>query len=253
MKTKNKLLYWQPLLVCCGLLLLWQIVSVLEIVPKFMLPAPSDVVNAFFSDFLLIMSHTKITLLEAFLGLFVAILLSFCIAILMDRNKMFHRSIYPLIVVSQTIPTIAIAPLLVLWFGYGILPKVILIVITCFFPMTIGLLNGLASVDSDVVHLMKSMGASEPQIYKHVKLPATLHYFFAGLRISVSYSIIGAVISEWLGGVEGLGVYMIRVKKSYNFDKMFAVIFLISIISLLMMQLVGVLQKKVMPWAEETN
>lgn len=253
MKTKNQLFYWQPILICCALLLLWQIVSALGIVPKFMLPAPTDVVKAFCGDFALIMSHTKITLLEAFLGLFMAVILSFAIAIVMDCNPMIYRSIYPLIIVSQTIPTIAIAPLLVLWFGYGILPKVILIVVTCFFPMTIGLLNGLAAVDSDVIHLMRSMGARESQIYRHVKLPATLSYFFAGLRISVSYSIIGAVISEWLGGVEGLGVYMIRVKKSYNFDKMFAVIFLISIISLLLMQLVGVLQKKVMPWEEELN
>ncbi|MFI3175325.1 MAG: ABC transporter permease [Bacillota bacterium] len=253
MKTKKFFMYWQPYIICFALLILWQTVSSLGIVPKFMLPAPSDVVKAFCSDFSLIMSHTKVTLIEAVLGLSVAILLSLLMAILMDRNKMIYRSLYPLIIVSQTIPTIAIAPLLVLWFGYEMLPKVILIVVTCFFPMTIGLLNGLAAVDSDVIHLMKSMGATESQIYKHVKLPTTLSYFFAGLRISVSYSIIGAVISEWLGGVEGLGVYMIRVKKSYNFDKMFAVIFLISIISLLLMQLVNILQKKVMPWEEKTN
>lgn len=253
METKNKLLYWQPVLVCGGLLLMWQIICILEIVPKFMLPAPTDVLKAFFSDFSLIMSHTKVTLIEALLGLSVAILISFLMAILMDRNQIIYQSLYPIIIVSQTIPTIAIAPLLVLWFGYEMLPKVILIVVTCFFPMTVGLLNGLAAVDLDVVHLMKSMGAKESQIYRHVKLPATLSYFFAGLRISVSYSIIGAVISEWLGGVEGLGVYMIRVKKSYNFDKMFAVIFLISIISLLLMQLVNFLQKKAMPWEEKTN
>lgn len=247
--SKNKF-NWKPYVVCTTLILIWQMVSYLEIVPKFMLPAPLDVLVAFYSDFALIMSHGKVTLMEALLGLGVAIVVSFIMAFAMDRFTAVRESVYPLIIISQTIPTVAIAPLLVLWFGYGMLPKVILIVVTCFFPITIGLLNGFSSVDKDVVNLMKSMGATENQIFYHVKLQASLNHFFAGLKISVSYSVIGAVISEWLGGVEGLGVYMMRVKKSYNFDKMFAVIFLISILSLLMMKVVSCIEKKVMPWNE---
>ena len=158
---------------------------------------------------------------------------------------------YPIIVLTQTIPTVAIAPLLVLWFGYEMTPKVILIVITTFFPITVGLLNGFKSTDKDSIHLLRAMGAGRWKIFRYIKLPGAMSQFFAGLRISASYAVVGAVISEWLGGFGGLGVYMTRVKKAFSFDKMFAVIFLISIISLLLMKGVDLLQKKCMPWEEK--
>ena len=130
-------------------------------------------------------------------------------------------------------------------------PKVILIVITTFFPIAIGLLNGFRSADADSIHLLRAMGADRWQIFRHIKLPGAMSQFFAGLRISASYAVVGAVISEWLGGFNGLGVYMTRVKQAFAFDKMFAVIFLISIISLLLMKGVDVLQKVCMPWNKE--
>ena len=176
------------------------------------------------------------------------IVLAFFAAVLMDRFPLVYKGLYPIIVLTQTIPTIAIAPLLVLWMGYEMAPKITLVVITTFFPITIGLLNGFRSADMDAVHLFEAMGASRMQIFRYMKLPGSLSYFFAGLRVSAAYSIVGAVISEWLGGYYGLGVYMVRVKKSYSFDKMFAVIFLVSAISLILMWLVDLLQKAVMPW-----
>lgn len=251
--TTNKIL---PILVILILLVLWQCICVLGIVPEFMLPSPVDVVKAFVGDFPLLMEHMRATLAEAFLGLACGILLAFLAAVLMDRFPLIYKGMYPIIVLTQTIPTIAIAPLLVLWMGYEMAPKVTLIVITTFFPITIGLLDGFRSVDKDAVDLMKSMGANRMQIFKYMKLPGSLSHFFAGLRISAAYSVVGAVISEWLGGYYGLGVYMVRVKKSYSFDKMFAVIFLISAVSLLLMWLVDLLQKAVMPWErakEEKN
>jgi len=127
-------------------------------------------------------------------------------------------------------------------------PKITLVVITTFFPIAVGLLEGYRSVDPDAISLMRAMGASRVQIFYHVKFPAALPYFFSGLRISASYAIVGAVISEWLGGFEGLGVYMTRVKKAYAFDRMFAVIILIVIISLLLMALVDVIRRISMPW-----
>lgn len=232
---------------------LWQVLSVAEIVPSYMLPSPVEVMKAFIGDFSLLMSHARITLLEAFLGLGSGVLLGFIVAVLMDRFDFLYRSIYPLLVITQTIPTVAIAPLLVLWLGYGIAPKITLIIIVTFFPITIGLLDGFASADQDAIKLLQSMGASKGQIFKHIKLPSSLSHFYAGLRISASYSIVGAVISEWLGGFSGLGVYMTRVKKSYSFDKMFAVILFISVISLLLMKGVSVLQKYSMPWVKEEN
>lgn len=213
-----------------------------------MLPSPFDVVEAFIGDFFLLMKHAKTTLMEAFLGLSLGILLGFVVAVVMDQFTLAHRAIYPVLIITQTVPTVAIAPLLVLWMGYGILPKVTLIVITSFFPITIGLLNGFQSVDRDALNLLKAMGASEGQRFMHIKLPSSMSYFFSSLKISVSYSIVGAVVAEWLGGFSGLGVYMTRVRKSYSFDKMFAVIFFISALSLLLMFLVGVLQKAAMPW-----
>ena len=233
------------------ILLLWQLICTLGVVDSFMLPSPVQVVKAFFEEFPALMEHSMVTLAEAFLGLLFGICLGFVMAVFMDQFAPLHKAFYPLIVLSQTIPTVAIAPLLVLWFGYEMAPKVILIVITTFFPITVGLLNGFESVDKDSVNLLRAMGAGRWQIFKIVKMPGALSQFFAGLRISASYAVVGAVISEWLGGFSGLGVYMTRVKKAFAFDKMFAVIFLISIISLLLMKGVDLLQKKCMPWEKE--
>ena len=216
-----------------------------------MLPSPIQVVQAFISEFPALMEHSVITLAEAFLGLALGISLGFLMAVVMDQFEPLYQACYPLIILTQTVPTVAIAPLLVLWFGYEMAPKVILIVITTFFPITIGLLNGFRSVDPDSVNLLRAMGAGRWQIFFHIKLPGAMSQFFSGLRISASYAVVGAVISEWLGGFGGLGVYMTRVKKAFAFDKMFAVIFLISVISLLLMKGVDLMQKKCMPWEKE--
>lgn len=237
-----------PVLAIAVILIIWQTLSATGTVPRFMLPSPTDVVEAFFQDFPLLMQHTGTTLTEAFLGLTSGIMIGFLVAVLMDRFQLAYRAIYPVLIITQTIPTVAIAPLLVLWLGYGVLPKITLIIITSFFPITIGLLDGFRSADPDALNLMRAMGATRMQRFYHIKLPSSLSHFFAGLRISVSYSIIGAVVAEWLGGFSGLGVYMTRVRKSYSFDKMFAVIFFISFISLLLMLGVSALQKAVMPW-----
>ena len=242
-----------PFIIIVAILILWQIMSVIGIIPKFMLPSPLAVVKAFIKDFPLLMLHTKVTLIEAFLGLGIGIILGFIMAVIMDKYDFAYKSIYPVLVITQTVPTVAIAPLLVLWLGYGILPKITLIVITSFFPITVGLLDGFKATDKDALNLMKTMGATPFQNFVLLKIPSSMGYFFASLRISVSYSIIGAVVAEWLGGFEGLGVYMTRVRKSYSFDKMFAVIFFISIISLLLMYLVKKIQILSMPWENNEN
>ena len=233
------------------ILVIWQMISSLGIVDSFLLPSPIQVVKAFVEEFPALMEHSVITLAEAFIGLALGIALGFVMAVLMDQFDPLYKAFYPLVVLTQTVPTVAIAPLLVLWFGYEMAPKVILIVITTFFPITVGLLNGFKSIDTDSVHLLRAMGAGRWQIFRYIKLPGAMSQFFAGLRISASYAVVGAVISEWLGGFGGLGVYMTRVKKAYSFDKMFAVIFLISIISLMLMKGVDLLQKKCMPWEKE--
>ena len=230
------------------IVLLWQMVSSFGIVDAFMLPSPIQVLKAFVSEFPALMQHSLVTLAEAFLGLFFGILLGFAVAVLMDHFEILYKACFPLIVLTQTIPTVAIAPLLVLWFGYEMMPKVILIVITTFFPLAVGLLSGFKAADEDAINLLRAMGAGRWQIFRYIKFPGAMPQFFSGLRISASYAVVGAVISEWLGGFSGLGVYMTRVKQAFAFDKMFAVIFLISAISLLLMKGVDLLQKKLMPW-----
>ena len=230
------------------ILIVWQIVSSIGVVDSFMLPSPMQVVKAFVSEFPTLMGHTFVTLAEAFLGLVFGIILGFLMAVLMDQFDGLYKAFYPVIVLTQTIPTVAIAPLLILWFGYEMTPKVILIVLTTFFPIAVGLLNGFKAIDKDSIHLLRAMGAGRWQVFRHVKFPGAMSEFFAGLRISTSYAVVGAVISEWIGGLRGLGAYMIRVKSAFSFDKMFAVIFLISIIRLLLIKGVDFLQKKCMPW-----
>lgn len=245
LSTINKVL---PALGILSILLLWQITDMLGIVPAYMLPGPADVLKAFVLDLPLLAEHARVTLIEAFLGLSIGVVLGFIVALIMENFKFLYKAIYPILIVTQTIPTVAIAPLLVLWFGYEMQAKIVLIVLVTFFPVTIGVLDGFKSVDPDIIRLFKSMGATKLQTLWLAKLPHVKSYFFAGLRISAAYSIVGAVISEWLGGYNGLGVYMTRVRKSYAFDKMFAVIFLISILSILLIQLVDLIQHLSMPW-----
>lgn len=241
----NKL---SPFFAIALLIVIWAAACGFEAVPSYMLPSPADVARAFVNDFSTMMAHSATTLSEAAAGLGIGIVLAFITAALMDRFSLLYNAIYPLLVISQTIPTIAIAPILVLWMGFGIAPKITLVVLTTFFPITVGMLDGFRSADPDAIALLRSMGANNLKIFRYIKLPSSLSHFFAGLKISASYAIVGAVIAEWLGGFEGLGVYMTRVRKAYQFDKMFAVIILIIIISLLLMLLVTLVRKAIMPW-----
>ncbi len=232
------------------ILFVWSIICYFEFVPKFMLPSPLDVLSAFITDFNLILSHLIITLFEAFAGLSLSIIFSFFIAILMDKFNLFYRAIYPLLIISQTIPTIAIAPIIILWFGFGVLPKILLIFMTCFFPIVISILSGFRSVDPDLLKFMHSLGSSYIKTLLLVKIPLSLRSFFSGLKIASSYAIVGAVVSEWLGGERGIGVYMTRVKKAYSFDKMFASIIIISLLSLFLVFIIKKLEEKIIYWQD---
>ncbi len=230
--------------IVCG----WALIGETGLVPAYMLPSPSEVVKAFIEDFPLLMQHSAVTLQEAIYGLFGGTTLAFVFAVLMDRFDFLYKALYPILILTQTVPTIAIAPLLVLWMGFSMAPKITLVVITTFFPITVSLLDGFRAVDRDAVNLLRSMGANRVQIFTKLKLPASAESFFSGLKVSASYAVVGAVISEWLGGFEGLGVYMTRVKKAYAFDKMFAVILLVSAVSLLLMAAVALLKRLSMPY-----
>ncbi len=249
-KLQNIITKYISLLTILLIIIIWSLISYIELVPKFMLPSPLNVLLAFIKDFKLILSHIGITLLEAIIGLLISIIFSFILAIIMDRYKLFDKAIYPILVISQTIPTIAIAPIIVLWFGFGIMPKVLLIFSTCFFPLTISILTGFKNIDEDMLKLMKSMDSSYIKTLFIVKIPLSMKNFFSGLKISATYAIVGAVVSEWLGGENGIGVYMTRVKKAYAFDKMFASIIIISLLSLLLVWFIKILENKIIYWKE---
>ncbi|MBR5825779.1 MAG: ABC transporter permease [Clostridia bacterium] len=240
-----------PLVSIAVLVCLWLFASEKELIESYMLPSPAEVGRAFVSELPILMEHTAVTVQEALYGLLIGIVFAFAVAVLMDAVPFIKAALYPVLVISQTIPTIAIAPLLVLWMGFDMTPKITLVVLTTFFPIAVSLLDGFQSADKDEINLLRSMGAGRFQIFRYIKLPGAGEQFFSGLKVSASYAVVGAVISEWLGGFEGLGVYMTRVKQAYAFDKMFAVIILISLLSLVLMAVVALLKKITMPYLDK--
>ena len=249
MKELQRLMRQQiGLLGMLGVLVIWQVMGWLKLLPKFILPTPLEIGQAFIRDAGFLASHSWATLKVALLGLVLGVILACILAILMDSMSWLNDLIYPMMVVVQTIPTIALAPILVLWLGYGILPKIVLIILTTTFPIIVSILDGFRHCDQDTLTLFELMQANRWQILWHFKIPASLPYFYAGLRVSVSYAFITTVVSEWLGGFEGLGVYMIQSKKLFQYDTMFAIIILVSVISLLGMKLVAVSEKYIIKW-----
>ena len=247
---ENKLI---PVVFQLLILFIWQISIDKWKVPQYILPSPRDISISLVNIFPSLTKHIYATLQAALIGFLISILLALILAILMDNVKLIKKCIYPILVVSQTVPIIALAPLFVIWFGFGVLPKIIVVVLVCFFPMVISLIDGLESVDKDMVNLLKTMGANKFQIFTMVKLPSSTVNFFSGLRIAATYSIMGAVIGEWLGGDKGLGVYMLRAKKSYALDRMFAVIIIIVILSMTLFGLLYLLQYFFTPWSRNKS
>ncbi len=242
-----------PVIFQVVLIAAWQFFTDAGSVPKYILPSPKDIILALYNIVPEINVHIYATLEEALLGFAISIITAVIIVILMDNYRIVRRCLYPVLVVSQTVPVITLAPLFMIWFGFGLTPKVIAVILVCFFPIVISLLDGLDSVDKDMINLLKTMGASKLQIFRYVKFPGSIISFFSGLRIAATYSIMGAVIGEWLGGDVGLGVYMIRVKHSYALDKVFASILIIVVMSMVLFGLIYLLQKLLTPWAEENK
>ena len=232
----------------CILILIWQLCGYLKLLPKYIIPTPLEIAQAFIKHFKDLVFHSKVTLIEAITGLILGIIIAWVLALIMDSIPTLNKAIYPLLILTQTIPTIAIAPILVLWLGYDLAPKIVLIVITTTFPIVVSILDGFRNADKDMITLLELMNANKLQILWHVKIPTSLTYFYAGLRVSVSYAFIAAVVAEWLGGFKGLGAYMIMARKLFEYDTMFAIIILISAISLLSIELVKLSEKKFIKW-----
>ncbi len=232
------------------LLLIWQGISWIGGTRLWLLPSPWQVLVDGVQSwrFLGLPAHTWQTLKEAAVGFLLAVAGGVFLALVVDTSPLLRRTVYPLLVVSQTIPIIAIAPILVLWFGYGTLPKILVVGLVCFFPIVISTADGLRSTDPDLVALLRSMGATRWQIFSKVRFPSALPSFFSGLKVGVTYSVIGAVIGEWVGGSIGLAFFMRRAHNSFQYGREFAGIAVTSLLSIGLFLIVAALERIALPW-----
>lgn len=231
-----------------SILLVWQIVIQTNTISFHLLPAPSDVFLALINNWNVMVPHILQTLLETIIGLVLAIIFGIITAILLDMSPLVRKAVYPLLITSQTIPMIALAPLLLLWFGFDLTPKVIIVVLSCFFPIAVATVDGFAHLDQDFTKLMKSMNASYWQTLWYIKLPGSLPQFFSGLKIAATYSVTGAIVGEYVGAYQGLGIYMQEVAHSHVISLVFAAIGITAILSLGLFFIVVLLEKLLLPW-----
>lgn len=233
------------------LLMLWQ-AGAMKMNAAYILPSPTQIVVRLWElREPLFKAHLPATMEVVVIGLMISILLGLALAIAMDMNETVERALYPLIIASQTIPTTAIAPLFVLWFGYGIWSKVLVAVLMTFFPITITVFDGFRSVKTEMTELMLTFGANKRQIFLKLKLPAVLPYFFSAIKMAIPLSLIGAAIGEWLGAQAGLGYFSRRMMTQLDGAGVFAPILLLSIIAMLLVAVAGVFEKRLIRWRNE--
>ncbi len=230
------------------LLFIWEIVVDLFAINPQVLPAPSAISTAFTGHAIALIPHVLTTLLETTLGLILAVILGVLVAILLRFSPLVRKALYPLLIISQTIPIIALAPLLLIWFGFTILPKIIIVTLVCFFPITVAFADGMEKVSPQIITLLQSMKASKLQILFLAELPGALPSFFSGLRIAAAYSVTGAIVGEYVGGYQGLGIYMQTAAHSYAVVLVFVVIIITSLLSILLFAAVALLEKILLPW-----
>jgi ABC-type nitrate/sulfonate/bicarbonate transport system permease component len=230
---------------------IWELIVALKNVPEYRLPAPSVILSEFINSFGLLMRHAGVTVMEALAGFVLGIALAVLVALAMSMVRPVKLALYPFMIISQTVPLIVVAPLLAIWFGFGIVPKIIMSVIVVFFPVAVSLTEGLASFDPDLVDMMTVMNATRWQIYRTVRIPGALPAFFAGMKISAAYCVMGAVISEWTGATMGLGIYLSRAMSTFETAALFANIFVIVILSLALFKAVDILEKRMVPWSQK--
>ncbi|GHO75787.1 nitrate ABC transporter permease [Ktedonobacter sp. SOSP1-85] len=242
--------YGPAFVLVVALLLLWEVGVRAGRIDAMLVPAPSAILEALGNKRDVLLTHSIQTMLETVLGLALATVLGVAIAVAIDLSSWLRRALYPLLVASQTIPMVALAPLLLVWFGFDILPKVILVVLYCFFPITVACADGLLSVDPDLVRLMRSMRASRWQILWLVRLPGAMPSFFSGLRIAATYSVTGAIIGEYVGAEQGLGIFMQTSANAHAIVLVFAAIVITTVLSLALFALVSLVERIVLPWQE---
>jgi ABC-type nitrate/sulfonate/bicarbonate transport system permease component len=235
-------------------LIAWEsLVRALSISPV-VLPAPSRILSALWDARATAAYHAGATVAETAIGFGISVAFAVVTALVMDSLGWIRRALYPILVTSQTIPIVALAPLLVIWFGpLGLLPKITVVVLVTFFPVTVALLDGLAGTDRDATSLLQTMGATRTQVLWKLRLPGALPSFFTGLRIAVTYAVIGAIFGEQVGAVNGLGIWMILSKNLFRTDLVFGAILITAVLTLCLWLLVGLAERLTIPWYRESR
>lgn len=215
---------------------------------EFLVPAPVEIAEVLWQDRSLIADNAWVTLIEVVVGFLIALVLGLATATVLHLSDLLRRASYPLVVASQTIPIIVIAPVLVVWFGYGIGPKLAVVALICFFPITVNTLDGLQSVDRDKVKMMRTLWASRRQVFTRVEVPTALPYAFSGAKIAVAVAVIGAIFGEWAGADRGLGYLMLQDNAQLMTARLFASVFVLSAIAISLFALVAVLERRLLRW-----
>jgi putative hydroxymethylpyrimidine transport system permease protein len=243
-----------PTITVLILFAVWELYTQIAAVPKYILPAPSMVVQALW-DYReqLFLVHLPTTLLETLLGFGLSVALGVGIGVAMHLWRPVEKAIYPLVVASQTIPVIAISPVFLWWFGYSLSQKIAVVVLFSFFPVAVGVIDGLRSADPDLLDLLRSMGASRSRILRMVEIPAALPHFFAGTKVAAAVAVIGATIGEWLGGETGLGIFGRRMTSSLKTPALFASVVLLSLLGIALFLAVRWLERRCLRWRPETR
>ena len=247
--TVRQAVRWLPsLLIMAALLGVWEGYVRLFDVQRWLLPAPSKVATTIGGSADLLSRHAWVTLEEVLVGFSLALVGGVVLACLIAMSRTVERALYPFIIASQTLPIIVIAPLLLVWVGYGLTPKVIVVALIAFFPIVVNMVDGLKSVDADAVNLMRTLGANRWQIFVKIRVPSSMPLLFSGIRIAIAISVIGAVIGEWVGASEGLGYLMIRSKSQFLTERVFAAIAILSAMGVGLFVLVGLVERLAIPW-----
>ncbi len=240
---------WLPPAALIGaLLLLWQLVAEVAGTPRWFLPAPSDIAAAMVGSADLLAMHGWVTIQEVAIGFVASFVFGVAAAVAIAYSRIVERVAYPLVVASQTVPVIAIAPILLIWFGYELTPKVIVVVLICFFPIVVNTVDGLRAVDPDLVNLLRSMGASRWQVFTKAQLPTSLPFLFSGTKVAIAVSVIGAVIGEWVGASAGLGYFMVRAASQMRTDRVFAAVVVLSVMGIALFAIASISERYLLPW-----
>ncbi len=229
---------------------IWEIYVRVSGISPLMLPAPSRVLEQMVQNRVLLWDNTVPTLKATFAGFAMSLTVAFGLSIILDFMPRVRRALFPIFVVSQTLPLVAIAPLVVLWFGFDLTPKVLLVALVTFFPMLVALVDGYASTDPEIEDLMRSMGATRGQTFRAARFPSAMPYFFAGLRISITYAVVAAIFAEYVGARAGLGIVILNAKNSFRPDIVLAAVVISSLLTLVLFAATALLQRTVLRWRD---